>query len=69
MYFWARRAGVKLHFIQPGKPTQKAFVESFNGKMREYFLDLHWFDSIDDARSTIEARQQAARNSSFELSP
>ena len=43
MYFWAKKAGVKLHFIQPGKPTQNAFVESFNGKMRAYCLDLHWF--------------------------
>jgi putative transposase len=50
MYFWAKRAGVKLHFIQPGKPTQNAFVESFNGKLREYCLDLHWFASIEDAR-------------------
>jgi putative transposase len=41
MYFWAKRAGVKLHFIQPGKPTQNAFVESFNGKLREYCLDLN----------------------------
>jgi len=31
---------VKLHFIQPGKPIQKAFVESLNGKFREYCLDL-----------------------------
>ncbi len=54
MYFWAKKAGVKLHFIQPGKPTQNAFVESFNGKMREYCLDLHWFASIEDARSTID---------------
>lgn len=54
MYFWAKRAGVKLHFIQPGKPTQNAFIESFNGKFREYCLDLHWFASLDDARSTID---------------
>lgn len=40
MFFWAKRIGVKLHFIQPGKPTQNAFVESFNGKFREYCLDL-----------------------------
>ncbi len=45
---------MKLHFIQPGKPTQNAFVESFNGKFRDYCLDLHWFASIEDARSTIE---------------
>jgi len=54
MYFWAKQAGVKLHFIQPGKPTQNAFVESFNGKLREYCLDLHWFASIEDARETID---------------
>ena len=52
MFFWAKRT-VKLHFIQPGKPTQNAFVESFNGKFREYCLDLNWFASLDDARSTI----------------
>jgi len=52
MYFWAKQAGVKLHFIQPGKPTQNAFVESFNGKLRAYCLDLHWFASIEDARET-----------------
>ena len=53
MFFWAKERGVKLHFIQPGKPTQNAFVESFNGKFREYCLDLNWFSGIDDARSTI----------------
>lgn len=53
MFFWARQRRVKLHFIQPGKPTQNAFVESFNGKFREYCLDLNWFASIADARSTI----------------
>jgi putative transposase len=55
LFFWARRAGVKLHFIQPGKPTQNAFVESFNGKFRDYCMDLNWFASLEDARSTIEA--------------
>ncbi len=55
MFFWAKKTGVKLHFIQPGKPTQNAFVESFNGKFRAYCLDLHWFASIEDARSIIEA--------------
>ena len=41
MFFWAKRTGVKLHFIQLGKPTQNAFVESFNGKFREYCLNLN----------------------------
>jgi putative transposase len=58
MFFWSKRSGVKLHFIQPGKPTQNAFVESFNGKFREYCLDLNWFASLDDARSTIEQWRQ-----------
>lgn len=54
MFFWAKRAIVKLHFIQPGKPTQNAFVESFNGKFRGYCLDLNWFASLEDARETID---------------
>ena len=53
MFFWAKNRGVKLHFIQPGKPTQNAFVESFNGKFRDYCLDLYWFASMEDARETI----------------
>jgi putative transposase len=42
LFLWAQRRGVKLHFIQPGKPTQNTFVESFNGEFREYCLDLNW---------------------------
>lgn len=62
MFFWARKAGVKLHFIQPGKPTQNAFVESFNGKFRAYCLDLHWFASLEDARSTIDTWREHYNN-------
>lgn len=58
MFFWSKRTGVNLHFIQPGKPTQNAFVESFNGKFREYCLDLNWFTTLEDARSTIEQWRQ-----------
>jgi putative transposase len=54
MFLWSQRVGLKLHFIQPGKPTQNSFVESFNGKFREYCLDLHWFTSLEDAREHIE---------------
>jgi transposase InsO family protein len=43
-----------MHFIQPGKPTQNAFIESFNGKFRAYCLDLNWFASLNDAREIIE---------------
>ena len=53
MFFWARRAGVKLHFIQPGKPTQNAFVESFNERFRDGCLNQHWFTDLADARRTI----------------
>ncbi len=54
MFFWSQRSSVKLHFIQPGKPTQNAFVESFNGKFREYCLNQHCFVSLEDARSKIK---------------
>jgi putative transposase len=58
MYFSANKAGVKLHCIQPGKPTQNAFVDSLNGKMRAHCLDLDWITSIEDARSTIDDWQR-----------
>lgn len=54
MFFWAKKAGVKLNFIQPGKPTQNAFVESYNGKFRDYCLNLNWFASLEGARQQIE---------------
>lgn len=51
---WAEQRGIDLRFIQPGKPTQNAFVESFNGKFRLECLDTHWFTTLDDARREIE---------------
>ena len=42
-----------LHYIDKGKPTQNAFVESFNGKFRDECLNEEWFLSIKDARSKI----------------
>ena len=51
---WAYRRGVQLHFIQPGKPTQNAFVESFNGRFRDECLNEHWFATLADARERIE---------------
>jgi putative transposase len=54
MFLWAQQSGVKLHFIQPGKPTQNAFVESYNGKFRDAWNE-HWFVTIADARRHIEA--------------
>ena len=52
---WAYKHGVQLAFIQPGKPTQNAFVESFNGTFRNECLNSHWFVSLEDARRKIEA--------------
>jgi putative transposase len=55
MFFWARDKGWELHFIQPAKPTQNAFIESFNGKSRDQCLNQHWFRDIDDAWRILEA--------------
>jgi len=52
---WAYARDVKLHFIQPGKPSQNGYIESFNGKFRDECLNEHWFMSMDDARQLIEA--------------
>ena len=50
---WAFERGVQLHFIQPGKPVRNAFVESFNGKVRDECLNLNWFTSLDGARQVV----------------
>jgi putative transposase len=53
--FWAHRHGVALSFIQPGKPVQNAFIESFNGKLRDECLNENYFTTLTDAKATIEA--------------
>lgn len=50
---WADSHGVKINFIQPGKPVQNCYVESFNGRMRDECLNQNWFTTIDDARRII----------------
>jgi putative transposase len=47
--------GVQLRFVRPDKPTENAFVESFNGKFRDECLNEHWFVSLADAQTLIEA--------------
>jgi putative transposase len=51
---WAARRGVNLRFIDPGKPMQNGYIESFNGKFRDECLSQHWFISLDEARSVSE---------------
>lgn len=52
---WAYQRGVRLRFIDPGKPVQNAFVESFNSRLRDECLNEHWFLSLADARHLVEA--------------
>lgn len=54
---WADAHGVTLHHIQPGKPNQNAFIESFNGRLRDECLNQHWFLSLADAQRTLAAYQ------------
>jgi putative transposase len=46
---------VTLDFSRPGKPTDNAYIESFNGRFRQECLNEHWFLSLDDARDKVEA--------------
>jgi putative transposase len=52
---WAYERGVELDFSRPGKPTDNAKVESFNGRFRQECLNTHWFLSLEDAKDKIEA--------------
>jgi putative transposase len=52
---WAYMKGVTLDFSRPGKPTDNAFIESFNGKFRAECLNANWFLSLDEARAKCEA--------------
>ena len=52
---WAYENKVALKFSRPGKPTDNAIIESFNGRFRDECLSTHWFLSLEDAKSKIEA--------------
>jgi putative transposase len=51
---WAYEKGVEFHFIDPGKPIQNAYIESFNGKFRDECLNQNWFVGLADAQRLIE---------------
>lgn len=55
---WAYRHQVRIDFSRPGKPTDNGHVESFNGSFRDECLNVHWFDSLDEAKTLIEAWRQ-----------
>ncbi|NIP14010.1 MAG: IS3 family transposase [Pseudomonadales bacterium] len=55
MLTWAHERGVTLRLIEPGKPNQNAYIESFNGRFRDECLNEHWFTSLAHAQVVIEA--------------
>ena len=55
MQDWAYRRGVQLDFIRPGKPVENAYIESFNGRLRDECLNVHQFASLAEAQAILEA--------------
>lgn len=55
MLTWAHERGVKLFLIEPGKPNQNAYIESFNGRFRDECLNENWFTSLPHAKVVIES--------------
>ena len=53
LHAWSDERRVDLQFIEPGKPTQNAFIESFNGKYRDECLNQHWLVNLRQARHEI----------------
>ena len=55
MLTWAHQRGVKLRLIEPGKPNQNAYIESFNGRLRDECLNEYWFGNLAYGQTLIEA--------------
>lgn len=51
---WSCERSINWRYIEPGKPVQNAYIESFNGKLRDECLNENWFTSLDEARKIIE---------------
>ena len=51
---WAYHRCARLDFSRPGKPTDNAYIETFNGSLRDEWLNLHWFRSLNEAKELIE---------------
>ena len=54
MVTWAHERGVEPRLIEPGKPNQNAYIESFNGRLRDECFNAHWFIGLLQARTIIE---------------
>ena len=52
---WAYHHGVRIDFSRPGKPTDNCFIETFNGSLRDECLNVHWFETLEEAKVRIEA--------------
>jgi putative transposase len=52
---WAYHHQAKIDFSRPGKPTDNCFIETFNGSLRDECLNVHWFASLAEARTVVEA--------------
>lgn len=59
---WSHENGVQLHFIRPGKPTENAYIESFNGRLRDECLNANVFYSLEDAKEIIEKWREDYNN-------
>jgi putative transposase len=59
---WAAKRRIQIEYIEPGKPTQNAFIESFNGRLRDECLNLHRFSSLGHAASTLNAWKDEYNN-------
>jgi putative transposase len=55
MDLWAYQNGLRIDFSRPGKPTDNAHVESFNGTFRQECLNAHWFTTLGEAKEIIQA--------------
>lgn len=69
MLTWAHRHGVALRLIEPGKPNQNAYIESFDGRLRDECLNEHWFVSLHHARTIIRAWVREYNNALGGLTP
>jgi putative transposase len=54
MQRWAKDRDIELHFIEPGKPTQNAFIESFHARLRDKCLNEHVFSNVQEAQVVLE---------------